>query len=181
MTPQQAKALLPVIQAFAEGKTVQQSFKHNGTSNDQWAPYEGPLRPDQYMYRIKPAIDLSTAKVGDRFRTRGGSVAIYEGRHGPDSPYFKLYVINGPKIDNHAAGNHMRDGSESEYDLLEPLGPATLRPWRPEEVPVGAVVRSRITGERFLITSSELKLDGIEDWEWRFPQETEWKACGVEE
>lgn len=64
-----------------------------------------------------------------------------------------------------------------------------LRPWRLEEVPVGAQVRFRGSKKVFLITSSygPVKTSyGLYDtdtllihWEWKWGHETEWKPCGV--
>lgn len=67
-----------------------------------------------------------------------------------------------------------------------------LRPWKPEEIPVGAVVRYRKTTYRHIIDSTwqgfahfnACNYDAIvlfEDYEWHWPHETEWLPCGVME
>lgn len=68
-----------------------------------------------------------------------------------------------------------------------------LRPWKPEEVPVGAVARSKDHSWRALITGSRKVgaiLDGaLYDFgallshgiEYQPPGTTEWKPCGVYE
>ena len=48
MTREEAKELLPIIQAFAEGKTVQFSDEGN------WYKTENPAFASGTMYRIKP-------------------------------------------------------------------------------------------------------------------------------
>lgn len=52
MNRQQAKDMLPIIQAFAEGKTIQVLI------NDQWIdlPEHATLRPTLEEYRIKPEL-----------------------------------------------------------------------------------------------------------------------------
>lgn len=52
MNRQQAKDMLPIIQAFAEGKTIQVLI------NDQWIdlPEHATLRPTLGEYRIKPEL-----------------------------------------------------------------------------------------------------------------------------
>lgn len=49
MTPEQAKKLLPIVEALAEGKEVQYlTAEHRW---DKWTPDELPPR---YIYRVKP-------------------------------------------------------------------------------------------------------------------------------
>ena len=51
MTREEAKELLPIIQAFAEGKTIQ--YRHKGRST--WYDLDsGQFNCDMYYYRIKP-------------------------------------------------------------------------------------------------------------------------------
>lgn len=51
MTPQRAKELLPIIAAFAEGKTIQ----HKHASHENWADGVGlGFNLDHCNYRIKP-------------------------------------------------------------------------------------------------------------------------------
>lgn len=52
MTPQRAKELLPVIQAFAEGKTIQCNYAKN--PNDTWEVALDPCFAEDFNYRIKP-------------------------------------------------------------------------------------------------------------------------------
>ena len=49
MTREQAKELLPIIQAFAEGKTIQYLDKIDG-----WRDYNDPSFCGNLKYRIKP-------------------------------------------------------------------------------------------------------------------------------
>ncbi len=51
MTPQRAKELLPIIQAFAEGRELQ-CCDPNGIHN--WMPAGEPTFRDGVLYRIKP-------------------------------------------------------------------------------------------------------------------------------
>ena len=51
MTREEIKELLPIIQAFAEGKTIQ--YRHKGRST--WYDLDsGQFNCDMYYYRIKP-------------------------------------------------------------------------------------------------------------------------------
>lgn len=50
MTPERAKELLPVIQAFAEGKTVE--YRNEG--RESWITADRPVWMDGVEYRIKP-------------------------------------------------------------------------------------------------------------------------------
>ena len=51
MTREEAKELLPIMQAFAEGKTIQ--YRHKGRST--WYDLDsGQFNCDMYYYRIKP-------------------------------------------------------------------------------------------------------------------------------
>lgn len=50
MTPQQAKALLPIITAFAEGKQIQLKYQ-----DEKWHTLEDPeFNAEPWLYRIKP-------------------------------------------------------------------------------------------------------------------------------
>ena len=49
MTREQAKAILPIMQAFAEGKTIQ--FR---VCKDRWIDIDDPSFDVQFNYRIKP-------------------------------------------------------------------------------------------------------------------------------
>jgi len=50
MTPERAKELLPIIQAYAEGKTIQ----YRANINVGWRDAGGPRLDDDFEYRIKP-------------------------------------------------------------------------------------------------------------------------------
>lgn len=59
MTREQAKAILPIIQAYAEGKTIQVKI-----IDDEWIDIENPLfsgSPDEY--RIKPGLKYRPFKT----------------------------------------------------------------------------------------------------------------------
>lgn len=59
MTREQAKELLPIIQAFAEGKTIQ----CKSSIRDEWRDFEEPVfngSPDNY--RIKPELTSNPLK-----------------------------------------------------------------------------------------------------------------------
>lgn len=124
MTPAKAKALLPIITAFAEGKTVQVFCTDAWTDIADAGFHEKPER-----YRIKP----------------------------------------------------------------EP----TWRPWKADEIPVGAVVRDKFAHDtRSLLTGTWFNgaeyipqgqglshpvtvfLDKCE-WKWPHEPETAWRPCGV--
>ena len=55
MTREEAKKLLPIIQAFAEGRTIQYRIKDNKSAkwNDVDKNYH-TFSPHSFMYRIKP-------------------------------------------------------------------------------------------------------------------------------
>lgn len=61
----------------------------------------------------------------------------------------------------------------------------TLRPWRPEEVPVGAVVRRIGATFKWVLGATDQYSDMLvkTDLEWKWPHEpdTAWRPCGVEE
>ena len=49
MTREQAKELLPIIQAFAEGKTIEYSY-----DGEHWESTDAPVWDCDVMFRIKP-------------------------------------------------------------------------------------------------------------------------------
>ena len=49
MTREQAKELLPIIQAYAEGKTIEYSY-----DGEHWERNDAPVWDCDVMYRIKP-------------------------------------------------------------------------------------------------------------------------------
>lgn len=49
MTREQAKELLPIIQAFAEGKTIEYSY-----DGEHWERNDAPVWDCDVMFRIKP-------------------------------------------------------------------------------------------------------------------------------
>ena len=53
LTRDRAKELLPVIQAFAEGKAIQVRGSHPNLETP-WVDCSDPLWPDGAQYRIKP-------------------------------------------------------------------------------------------------------------------------------
>lgn len=131
MTPQEAKKLLPVIQAFAEGKEVEAKCKRS--TDDKWAPLRDSVWDiDYFDYRIKP---------------------------------------------------------ESKY-----------RPWRPEEVPVGCVLKvggassvyQPVDWENNCVTIYSTSLGGhsghfythtykqlCDDWVYSTDNGKTWQPCGI--
>lgn len=61
MTPQRAKELLPIITAFAEGKTIQ----YLNTSNEWEADEDLNFGSTPFRYRIKPEPKLRPWKPGE--------------------------------------------------------------------------------------------------------------------
>ena len=61
MTREEAKELLPIIQAVAEGKTIQQRV-HLGYE-DEWIDTNLPLVVIPYNYRIKPEVKYRPFKT----------------------------------------------------------------------------------------------------------------------
>ena len=66
----------------------------------------------------------------------------------------------------------------------------TLRPWKAEEVPVGAIVRLKGPSLTSVILSVEPSVlltmrqaysfqIALDTLLWKWPQETEWKPCGI--
>lgn len=70
-----------------------------------------------------------------------------------------------------------------------------LRPWKMDEVPVGALVKGKTTGSvwmlcgasadgNYYVSSSDQPFSPellFHNYEWRYHHETEWKPCGVKE
>lgn len=73
MNREQAKALLPIITAFAEGKTVQ--IRHNSIDSSAWQARECfSFEGAPSTYRIKPEPEklyLIVNKNGERVRVSG--------------------------------------------------------------------------------------------------------------
>lgn len=62
MTREEAKALLPIIQAYAEGKTIQQ--KRQVGYEDEWFDVNLPLWNESHSnYRIKPEVKYRPFKT----------------------------------------------------------------------------------------------------------------------
>lgn len=59
MNRERAKQLLPIIQAFAEGKNIQ--FRQQGV--DEWDYIESPTFLDMYEYRIEPPSPMKLYRV----------------------------------------------------------------------------------------------------------------------
>lgn len=73
MTPERAKELLPVIQAFAEGKKIQTT---NDIARLGWWDVDSPRFKDDMAYRIKPT------------KKEGWIVLCFEGvRYYTDGPF----------------------------------------------------------------------------------------------
>jgi len=66
MTPERAKELLPIIQAFAEGKKIQTS---NDIARLGWWDVDSPIFRDSMEYRIKPT-------------KKEGWIQLYKNTHG---------------------------------------------------------------------------------------------------
>ena len=54
MDIERAKELLPIIQAFAEGKKVEMALFDNDGAISEWADVFFPTWSDDHIYRIKP-------------------------------------------------------------------------------------------------------------------------------
>lgn len=54
MDIERAKELLPIIQAFAEGKKVEMALFDNDGAISEWADVHFPKWLDNHIYRIKP-------------------------------------------------------------------------------------------------------------------------------
>lgn len=54
MDRERAKELLPIIQAFAEGKKVEMALFDNDGAISEWADVHFPKWLDNHIYRIKP-------------------------------------------------------------------------------------------------------------------------------
>ena len=111
-----------------------------------------------------------------------------------------------PIIDDLARA-YCEDGRYSPFAKLDAaedlllVSEPKLRPWKPEEVPVGAVVKYQSTGigfRRLICANISLKIqlgpdsstgsghspeEVLRDYKWKWPHEPEsdWKPCGVEE
>jgi hypothetical protein len=103
-------------------------------------------------------------------------------------------------LNNEVFGSYTRKGGWSQSclghpnDLLIQLEP-TLRPWKPEEVPVGAMVRNIGTKSRYLITEwccaypTTITVSGckysfdvmLRSYEHSLDHGKTWHPCGVEE
>lgn len=126
MTRERAKELLPIIQAYSEGKEIEASNKNGCVS--AWEHTNSPSWREDFDYRIKQE----------------------------------------PK----------------------------LRPWKPEEVPVGACLKSKTTGERTLILANwwnKIQISAAKSlndlsteevlghWEYSTDNGKTWHPCGIME
>ena len=76
MTPEHAKLMLPVIEAFANGKTVQVRL----TNSTKWEDAENMnFGLDSIMYRIKPENELVPFKFDDAVKIIGVDVIVKGG------------------------------------------------------------------------------------------------------
>lgn len=79
-------------------------------------------------------------------------------------------------------GTWIDDDGESDWDLISPLTEPKLRPWKPEEVPLGAQRRFVGTKLRWLITNDGDE-NAIKDWFKNCEHSTDggktWHPCGV--
>jgi len=145
-------------------------------------------------------FNIDEAKAGAKVVNRDGDpvrIVCFDGDYGGA-------VVRYPIIDSFGRV-YKDDGSFLSYgqdnsDLLLVSEPR-LRPWKPEEVPVGAVVKSTKSalGDRWLITAmhngsvylnkantsqnAQSMKDILESFHWKWPQEPDsaLKPCGVEE
>lgn len=65
MTREEAKTMLPIIQAYAEGKTIQSRCVKGDTS--LWYDDEDPSFDDDFEYRIKPESEYRPFINTDEF------------------------------------------------------------------------------------------------------------------
>lgn len=66
MTPERAKALLPVLQAYADGKTIQYRLDHESTWLDVvhlWENDPECISSEKHHYRVKPQSKLREWKL----------------------------------------------------------------------------------------------------------------------
>ena len=65
MDIERAKELLPIIQAFAEGKKVEMALFDNDGAISEWADVHFPKWLDNHIYRIKPEPKYRPFKDAD--------------------------------------------------------------------------------------------------------------------
>lgn len=164
ITKDNAHLYLPYVQALMEGKTIQYLNCHGGRY--EWETrdrltFSSP--PDRY--RIKPGQDapakqlLDGVQIGDRLKLRNGMIVIVEGFKDNGRLVMASGEWNKPhpwRRDGrslHGKAETSKDReSPPEFDAIAVL-PAkpTIRPWTPEEVPVGCIARNVGTDDYFTI------------------------------
>lgn len=128
------------------------------------------------------------------WRTRDGRkarvIAVGVKAHQPVVAVFQLN--DGSELVGMACddGRWIPDGIQSNHDLIAPWTEPRLRPWKPEEVPVGALMVN--PGGSFIITSVDVEknsmdpskpfvkvecggrvwhIESITGWTWKWPHE----------
>lgn len=178
MTRDEAKRLLHIVAAFAGGRAIQVRGVQGSWYDADVLQLDSTLCTD---WRIKrePGEEIGFDEVSS-YLQEGVKVQIAERG---------LWLL--------ISKEHNPIYSDRKYRLAPK---PTLRPWKPEEVPVGAQLRERAKSNLFgsptlgmlILGTSQEKIqhgpvhqwtfqDVLETGEWKWPQETEWKRCGVEE
>jgi hypothetical protein len=176
-----AQQLLPLLTAFINGRAVQVQGLDGKWYDEKTLNLDPTTRRD---WRIKrdPGEEIGFDEVSGYLKERG-DYAVQIAERG-----LWLFITK----------DHNPIYSDRKYRLAPK---PTLRPWKPEEVPVGAQLRERAKSSLFgggptlgmlILGTSREKIqhgpvhqwtfqDVLETGEWKWPQETEWKRCGVEE
>lgn len=178
MTREEASRLLPLISAYAGGKRIQ----YREHEDDDWDDCEPEFCAPSECYRIAPEVGsaewANALPEGTRIRHREWMSHTWFARKGAC-----WYDKNGVHCLVRGDG----------WELYTP--PAKkLRPWRPEEVPVGAQVRyigNSSSARMLIVNSAERGLLGpdsvvpyqtlLSAFEHSLDHGKTWLPCGVEE
>ncbi len=114
MNRERAKELLPLMQAFAEGKTIQQ---YNYLTED-WVDLESPVFTAMDIYRIKP--EYYPFKTKEECLATVGAHAPFGWVEGIDGGYYFITIINEYGISiNSCSGGHLNYSFDSAFKDLK--------------------------------------------------------------
>ena len=177
----EASKYLPFVQAAAEGKTIQYKRPDKNTWRDM---YDSDFYNPPEAYRIKPQEESEAAKF--RALWEQGKKVEFSFDNGQSwLPICYLFL----NIDNNA----YLDKNYVFRLAQEPI----LRPWKPEEVPVGALIRTKsccnypslilcvnveaITISNFNPVQLKVRLENLTEYEHSLDHGVTWLPCGVME
>ena len=129
-------------------------------------------------------------EIGKFYKTRGGhKVRIYATDGADNKIHGAILSRDGWRATNWQADGTYLINTDDAWDIIAEWKEPKLRPWRPEEVPVGAQVQMRgfrgiITGvgiTHVVIGCHEWGLDALAEAVYSLDDGETWLPCGVEE